>query len=145
MPADNFVVLLAEDSEHDIAATRRAWKKNGIVNPLKVVQDGQECLDYLHRRGDFSDPAEAPRPRVLLLDLHMPKVNGLEVLKQIRADENLHNLPVVVLTTSKAEEDRVKSYDLGANAFIVKPVGFDNFAEAIRDIHLFWKLVEEPD
>jgi len=145
MPDDNFVVLLAEDSEHDIAATKRAWKKNGILNPLKIVHDGQECLDYLYQRGDFSDPTEAPRPKVLLLDLHMPKVDGMEVLRQIRADEKLRNLPVVILTTSKAEEDRVSGYDLGVNAYIVKPVGFDNFAKAISNIHLFWRLVEESD
>ena len=137
-----FVVLLAEDSEHDIIATRRAWKKHNIVNPLMVVRDGEECLDYLYRRGRHADPGAAPRPKVLLLDLKMPKMDGLAVLKHIRDDDDLRHLPVVVLTTSKAERDRLESYELGVNAYIVKPVGFENFAEAIRRINLFWELVE---
>lgn len=137
-----FVVLLAEDSEHDIIATRRAWKKNSILNPLMVVRDGEECLDYLYRRGQYSDPETSPRPKVLLLDLNMPKMDGLSVLKHIRDDGDMRHLPVVVLTTSKAEQDRIESYECGANAYIVKPVGFENFAEAIRSINVFWQLVE---
>lgn len=141
----DFVVLLVEDSEHDILSVQRAWKRHGIVNPLMIVRDGEECLDYLHRRGAYADPGTAPRPGVILLDLHMPKMDGLEVLEHIRGDEELKNLLVVVLTTSKAEEDRVKSYDLGVNAYIVKPIGLENFSEAIRAIHMFWKLVELPE
>lgn len=137
-----FVVLLAEDSEHDIIATRRAWKKHNILNPLMVVRDGEECLDYLYRRGQYSDPETSPRPKVLLLDLNMPKMDGLSVLKHIRDDGDMRHLPVVVLTTSKAEQDRIESYECGANAYIVKPVGFENFAEAIRSINVFWQLVE---
>ncbi len=144
MSDEAFVVLMAEDSDHDILATQRAWMKHKIANPLKIVRDGEECLDYLHRRGQYADPGTSPRPRVLLLDLNMPKMDGFAVLKQIRENGELRHLPVVVLTTSKAEKDRVKSYDLGANAYIVKPVGFENFADAIRDINLFWKLVESP-
>jgi CheY-like chemotaxis protein len=140
-----FVVLMAEDNEHDIVATKRAWKENNIANPLYIVRDGEECLDYLHQRGKYSEPGSAPRPGILLLDIKMPKMDGLAVLKQIREDEKLHRLPVVILTTSKAEEDRLKSYDLGANAYIVKPVGFQNFAEAVRTINLFWELVELPE
>lgn len=145
MTDEESVILLAEDSDHDVLATQRAWKVHHILNPLKIVRDGEECLDYLHRRGKYANSNDAPRPKVLLLDLQMPKMDGLEVLKHIREDEDLRNLPVVILTTSKAEEDRVKGYELGANAYIVKPVGFDNFAEAIRTINLFWKLVESPD
>jgi CheY-like chemotaxis protein len=126
-------------------ATKRAWKENNIANPLYIVRDGEECLDYLHQRGKYSEPGSAPRPGILLLDIKMPKMDGLAVLKQIREDEKLHRLPVVILTTSKAEEDRLKSYDLGANAYIVKPVGFQNFAEAVRTINLFWELVELPE
>ena len=140
-----FVVLMAEDNEHDIVATKRAWKQNNIANPLYIVRDGEECLDYLHQRGKYSEPGSAPRPGILLLDIKMPKMDGLAVLKQIREDEKLHRLPVVILTTSKAEEDRLKSYDLGANAYIVKPVGFQNLAEAVRTINLFWELVELPE
>ena len=140
-----FVVLMAEDEQHDILATRRAWKKNNIANPLHVVRDGEECLDYLHRRAKYSEPGSAPRPGILLLDLKMPKLDGLAVLKHIREDEQLCRLPVIVLTTSRADEARVASYDLGANAYIVKPVGFQNLAEAVKIINLFWELVELPE
>jgi len=139
-----FVVLMAEDDEHDVVATKRAWKKHNIANPLYVVNDGEECLDFLHRRGKYSDPAKAPRPGIILLDIKMPKMDGLAVLRHIRQDGGLRRVPVVVLTTSKREEDQLKSYDLGANAFVVKPVGFSNFSEAVRTINLFWQLVELP-
>ncbi len=139
-----FVVLMAEDDEHDIIATKRAWKASQMANPLRIVNNGEECLDYLWRRGAYSDPASSPRPGILLLDLNMPRMDGLETLLHIRKSEQFRSLPVVMLTTSKAEEDRVRSYELGANAYIVKPIGFDNFSEAIRTINLFWKLVELP-
>ena len=140
-----FIVLMAEDNQHDIVATKRAWKENNIANPLYIVRDGEECLDYLHQRGKYGEPDAAPRPGILLLDLKMPKMDGLAVLKQIREDQKLRRLPVVILTTSKAEEDRLKSYDLGANAYIVKPVGFQNLAGAVRTINLFWELVDLPE
>lgn len=139
-----FVVLMAEDDEHDIIATKRAWKASQMANPLHIVNNGEECLDYLERRGVYSDPASSPRPGILLLDLNMPRMDGLETLQHIRKSELFHSLPVIILTTSKAEEDRVRSYELGASAYIVKPIGFDNFSEAIRTINLFWKLVELP-
>ena len=139
-----FVVLMAEDNEHDIIATKRAWKKNKIANPLYIVRDGQECLDYLYHRGKYSQKGTAPSPGILLLDIRMPKMDGLCVLENIRKNEKYHSLPVVILTTSKQEEDRIKSYDIGANAYIIKPIGFDNFADALKKIHLFWELVELP-
>ena len=144
MSQKSFVVLMAEDNEHDILATKRAWKKHHIKNPLYIVNDGEECLDYLYRRGKYSEPESAPRPGILLLDLNMPKMNGLTVLKHIRENEELRFLPVVILTTSKAEEERLRSYALGANAYIVKPVGFENFAQTVSTINLFWELVELP-
>jgi len=144
MDKEPFVVLMAEDDEHDIVATRRAWKKHHIANPLYIVNDGEECLDYLHQRGKYSEQGTAPRPGILLLDIKMPKMDGLVVLEHIRKEKELRLLPVVILTTSKAEEDRLRSYDLGVNAYIVKPVGFENFSEAVRTIHLFWRLVELP-
>ncbi len=140
-----FEVLLAEDDEHDVVAVRRAWEKYHVANPLYVVDNGEDCLDFLHQRGKYSEPGSAPRPGILLLDINMPKLDGLSVLKSIREDAKLHRLPVIVLTTSKDEEDRLKSYDLGANAYIVKPVGFDNFSHAVRTISLFWQLVELPE
>lgn len=141
----DFVILMAEDNEHDIVAAKRAWKKNNIINKLHLVKDGEECLDYLFQRGKYSEPGAAPRPGILLLDIKMPKIDGLKVLKHIRENEKLRSLPVVILTTSKAEVDRIKSYDLGANAYIVKPVGFNNFSETIKIINLFWKIVELPE
>jgi DNA-binding response OmpR family regulator len=138
------IVLMAEDDEHDVMATRRAWKANRMANRLFIVNDGEECLDYLFRRGSFCDPASAPTPGIVLLDINMPRMDGLETLKAIRDCARFKHLPVIMLTTSKAEEDRVKSYAYGANAYIVKPVGFENFSEAIRTINLFWKLVELP-
>jgi CheY-like chemotaxis protein len=140
----NFIVLMAEDDEHDVMATKRAWKTNRMENPLYIVNDGEECLDYLYRRGAYSDPATSPRPGIVLLDINMPKMDGLETLKAIKESAEFTHLPVIMLTTSQAEEDRLKSYSFGANAYIVKPIGFENFSEAIRTINLFWKLVELP-
>jgi len=144
MNKDPFVILMAEDDEHDIVATKRAWKKHRIANPLYIVNDGEECLDFLHQRGKYSEPGAAPRPGIVMLDIKMPKMDGLAVLKQIREDDEMRHLPVIILTTSKAEEDRIRGYDLGVNAYIVKPVGFDSFSEAVNTISLFWQLVELP-
>lgn len=144
MNTRTFPILLAEDSKHDIMAVQRAWKQHHILNPLHIVRDGEECLDFLFHRNRYTNPADAPRPGLLLLDLNMPKIDGLSVLQAIREHATLSRLPVVVLTTSKAEEDKVKSYDLGVNAYIMKPVEFEGFASAIRAINVFWQLVELP-
>lgn len=144
-PTRTLSILLAEDSKHDVMAVQRAWKMHSILNSLYVVRDGEECLHFLHRREQYAPPADAPRPGLLLLDLNMPKIDGLTVLRHIRESRELHRLPVVILTTSKADEDRINSYELGVNAYIMKPVGFENFAEAIRTINVFWQLVELPD
>ncbi len=137
----SLVILMAEDNKHDIVATQRAWKTHNITNPLYIVRDGEECLDYLYRRGPYSDPGSTPMPHLLLLDLKMPKLDGFGVLKAIREDQRFQRLHVVILTTSDNDEDRVKSYDLGISAYIRKPVGFGNFAAAIKTINLFWELV----
>ena len=113
MSNQTFVVLMAEDSEHDIIATKRAWKKFNIANPLHIVRDGEECLDYLFQRGQYGEPGSAPRPGILLLDINMPKKDGLTVLQVLRGDERFRRLPVIMLTTSKTEEDRIKSYNFG--------------------------------
>jgi len=146
MGKEPFAVLMAEDDEHDIVATKRAWKKHHIANPLYIVKNGEECLDFLQRKGRYAEPDSAPRPGILLLDINMPRMDGLTVLKRIREDddEKLRRLPVVILTTSKAEQDRIRGYELGANAYIVKPVGFENFSDAVKTISLFWQLVELP-
>lgn len=138
------VVLMAEDDEHDIIATQRAWKKNNISNKLYIVNNGEECLDYLYQRGKYSEPDSAPRPGILLLDIKMPKMDGFTLLRHIRNDDKLKKLPVIILTTSRAEEDRVKGYDLGVNAYIEKPIGFENLAKAVNAINIFWELVELP-
>lgn len=145
MGKDPFLVLMAEDDEHDILATKRAWKKHHIVNPLYIVYDGEECLDFLYHQGKYDTPHAMPQPGILLLDIKMPRMDGLAVLNYIRNDGHLRRLPVIMLTTSEAEEDRLRSYNLGANAYIVKPVGFDNFSKAVRTISLFWQLVELPE
>ncbi len=145
MEKQPFVVLLAEDSEHDIRAARRVWAKNEIRNPLRVVQDGEECLDYLLRRGAYESPESSPRPGVLLLDLNLPKVDGFEVLAQVRADPKLRRLPVVVLSTSDRAADINRCYDLGANAFLSKPFGMDNLSHCLAGFNSFWEMVGLPD
>jgi len=145
MAKEPFIVLMAEDDEHDILAVRRAWKKRNLTNPLYIVNDGEECLDYLHRRGKYSEQGTAPRPGIVLLDIKMPKMDGLAVLEYIRKSDEFRRLPVIILTTSKDEQDRLKSYDLLANAYIIKPIGFDNFSEAVNTINLFWELVQLPE
>ena len=145
MAKEPFIVLMAEDDEHDILAVRRAWKKRNINNPLYIVNDGEECLDYLHQRGKYSEQGTAPRPGIVLLDIKMPRMDGLAVLEYIRKSDEFNRLPVIILTTSKDEQDRLKSYDLLANAYIIKPIGFDNFSEAVNTINLFWELVQLPE
>lgn len=145
MPDSPFIVLMAEDSEHDVRAVRRVWERSAIRNPLRVVRNGQECLDYLLRRGDYADPSSSPRPGILLLDLNMPLVDGFEVLRSIKEIPGLRRMPVVVLTTSSRDEDLARSYDLGANAYMTKPVGMEKLGEALERLHLFWELVELPD
>jgi CheY-like chemotaxis protein len=134
-------ILLVEDNLQDIEITRRALAKGRVGNELMVVRNGEEALDYLHRRGKFQDPNASPRPGMILLDLNLPKVGGLEVLQQIKKDESLKAIPVIVLTVSQREQDIVRSYDLGVNTYIQKPVEFDNFMRVINTVHEYWVLV----
>jgi len=145
MPKQPLVVLMVEDNEHDILATQRAWRMHRIANPLYIVTDGEACLSYLHQHGPYSAPGIAPSPGLLLLDLDIPKIDGISVLKHIREDDRLHCLPVVVFTTSQLEADRIRSYNLHVNAYIRKPTGFHSFAEILRILNLFWELVELPE
>jgi len=136
-------ILLVEDSEQDIELTIAALDEFQIANQVDVARDGAEALDYLYRRGRFATrlPGE---PVVILLDLKMPKVDGIEVLRQLKADPALKFIPVVMLTSSREEQDLVRSYALGVNAYVVKPVDFQQFVESVRQIGAFWVLINEP-
>jgi len=128
-------ILLVEDNPGDVRLTREALKDAKVANNLNVVNDGEQALDYLNRRGRFAD---ATRPDLVLLDLNLPKVDGREVLASIKADSDLKRIPVVVLTTSSAEEDILRSYDLHANCYVTKPVEFDSFLKIVESIDDFW-------
>lgn len=136
-------ILLVEDSPNDVELTLAALEKCQLANSVDVVRDGAEALDYLFARGDY-EKRNTGTPVVVLLDLKLPKVDGLEVLRQIKRDETLRSTPVVMLTSSREETDLVASYDLGVNAFVVKPVEFEHFFEAIRDLGMFWAVLNEP-
>jgi len=137
------MILLVEDNPDDEALTLRALKKNNIGNDLAVVRDGAEALDFLFCTGTFADRDPHDKPQVILLDLKLPKVDGLEVLRRIRADERTCLLPVVILTSSKEDTDLVKSYSLGANSYVRKPVDFNQFVEAVRTLGLYWLVLNE--
>jgi CheY-like chemotaxis protein len=136
-------ILLAEDNENDVELTLTALQECRLSNEVEVVRDGAEALDYIYQRGTYSGRVDG-LPCVILLDLKMPRVDGLEVLRQIKSDPALRHIPVVMLTSSREEKDLVLSYDLGVNAFVVKPVDFDQFLQAIRALGMFWALVNEP-
>ncbi len=136
-------ILLVEDDPHDVELTLTALTENHLTNEIVVVRDGAEALEYLYRRGAY-EGREAGNPAVVLLDLKLPKVDGLEVLKRIKADPELRTVPVVMLTSSREERDLAESYDLGANAYVVKPVGFRDFIEAVRKVGLFWTVINQP-
>jgi CheY-like chemotaxis protein len=132
------VILLVEDDRGDQELTRRALQEGKIQNELRIVEDGEEALAYLFRRGKYKDPATSPRPDLLLLDLNLPRVDGREVLERVRADATLRRMAVVVLTTSRQEEDILRSYEVGCNSFITKPVGMEQFIQVIRALEEYW-------
>jgi two-component system response regulator len=140
---ENKMILLVEDNPDDEALTIRALKKNNIGNDLAVVRDGAEALEFLFCTGAYADRDPNDRPQVILLDINLPKVDGLEVLHRIRADENTRLLPVVILTSSKEEQDMIRGYSLGANSYVRKPVDFDEFVEAVRQLGLYWLILNE--
>lgn len=137
-------ILLVEDNPNDVELTQHALRKNNIVNRIHVARDGSEALDFLYARGVYKDRDINHRPKVILLDLKLPKVDGLEVLKIIKGDEQMKTIPVVVLTSSREEQDIVKSYQLGVNSYIVKPVDFEKFADAVSNLGLYWLLLNQP-
>jgi len=136
-------LLLVEDNARDEALTLRALKKNNIANEVIVARDGVEALDYLFGTGKYEGRDTTIMPQMIMLDLKMPKLDGLQVLKAIRGDERTKRLPVVVFTSSSEQEDMIKSYDLGANSYVRKPVDFDGFAEAVRHLGLYWLILNE--
>jgi two-component system, response regulator len=137
------MILLVEDNPDDEALTLRALQKNNIINEVVVARDGAEALDFLFGTGAYAGRDLSLMPEVILLDINLPKINGLEVLGKIRANERTRLLPVVILTTSNEEQDKLKSYTLGANSFIRKPVDFLQFSEAIRQLGVYWLLLNQ--
>jgi CheY-like chemotaxis protein len=141
-PPNPLVILMADDDEDDRQSTSEAFKEHHLANEFFTVNDGEELMDFLKRRGKHKD---APRPGLILLDLNMPRMDGREALKEIKSDPSLRQIPVVILTTSREEEDILKTYDLGANSFISKPVGFESLMELVRTMTRYWfQLVELP-
>ncbi|CAN5917314.1 response regulator [soil metagenome] len=138
------VILLVEDNPSDEELTLRALKKSNILNRVVVVRDGAEALDWLFRTGSHAERSTDEVPQVILLDLKLPKIDGLEVLRSIRADERTKLLPVVVLTSSIQEQDVVASYGLGANSYVRKPVDFTQFVDAVRQLGLYWLVINQP-
>lgn len=137
-------ILLVEDNPDDVKITERALQKGKVLNRLYIARDGQEAIDFLFNKGEYADPQKAPRPGLILLDINLPKVNGIDVLKKVKADEKLRRIPIIMLTVSKRDEDIVRSYDLGVNSYIIKPVEFDKFVETIKNIELYWLLTNIP-
>jgi two-component system, response regulator len=136
-------IILVEDNPADAELTLDALQTHRLANRVKVLRDGQEALDYFFGTGNYAGRDVCNRPKVVLLDLKLPKVDGLDVLRSLRADERTRTLPIVVLTSSNEHRDRIKSYDLGVNSYIVKPVEFDKFADAVAEIGLYWVLMNK--
>lgn len=136
-------IILVEDNSSDAELALRALKKNNILNPILHLQDGEEVLDYLFAEGQYQHRNINELPKLILLDLKMPKVDGLEVLQRIKSDERTKVIPVVLLTSSKEQKDIIDGYKLGVNSYIVKPVGFENFVKAISEIGLYWLVVNQ--
>ena len=139
-------ILLAEDDDDDFFLTQQALQQNRLVNEVHRAKDGEELMDYLHHRGEFTEPENAPTPSLILLDLNMPRMDGREALREIKSDPVLRRYPVVVLTTSRADEDIVRSYELGVNSFITKPVTFQGLVDAMKVLNRYWfEVVELPE
>ena len=144
-PGRPITILMADDDADDRLLCQQALDESRVLNDLRFVEDGEQLLDYLYRRGNYTDAEKTPRPGLILLDLNMPRKDGREALKEIKADPDLRRIPIVVMTTSQAEEDIYRSYDLGANSFVTKPVTFDRLVELMKALGQFWvEFVEIP-
>ena len=144
-PARPITILLADDDADDRMLAKDALKESRLANDLRFVENGEELMEYLRRQGQFAEDGKAPTPGLILLDLNMPRKDGREALKEIKSDPNLRHIPIVVLTTSKAEEDIYRTYDLGVNSFITKPVTFDGLVNVMRTLGTYWfEIVELP-
>jgi len=141
---DHVEILLVEDNPNDVELTLRALKKNNLVNKVLVVSDGAQALDFIFRTGAYAGKGADNHLKVILLDLKLPKVNGIEVIRKIKSNEKTKVIPVIVLTSSEEEKDVTESYGLGVNSYIVKPVDFDKFAKTVADIGLYWLLINKP-
>jgi two-component system response regulator len=144
MTIEDKMILLVEDNPDDVKLMQRAFKHAGVANPVAVAKDGVEALDFVFARGAFADRTEQPLPMLVVLDLKLPKLDGLEVLKQIRGDERTRYLPVVILTSSIEEQDMVSGYALGANSYVRKPVDFTQFVDAAKLLGMYWLMVNQP-
>jgi two-component system, response regulator len=142
-PNNTVEILLVEDNPRDVDLTLRAMRKRNLANKVHVVRDGAEALDFIFARGEYAQRDKDRRPKVILLDLKLPKVDGLEVLRQIKADETTRLIPVVILTSSNDERDMVESYRLGVNSYIAKPVDFDKFMDSVQTLGLYWLLINK--
>ena len=138
MEGEPLVILLVEDNPDHTELILRSFQDYRVVNQIYHIPDGEAALDYLFRRGEYADPQKSPRPHVILLDLRLPKVDGMEVLKEIKAGEELRRIPVVILTTSEAERDIARAYDNHANSYLVKPIGFGKFTQLMDDLGFYW-------
>lgn len=136
-------ILIVEDNPEDAEIALRALKKNKLANNVLVVEDGEEALDFVFKKGKYSGQPGKCRPKIILLDLKLPKISGLEVLKEIKGDPSTRIIPVIVLTSSKEESDIIESYNLGVNSYIVKPVDFDKFVEAVKELGIYWLLLNQ--
>ena len=134
-------ILFIEDNHHEAELTIRSLKKHNLVNKLKHIDDGAEALDFIFSKGIYSDRENSPTPKLIILDLKLPKVDGLEILRQLKADDRTKTIPVVILTSSQEERDVIESYRLGVNSYIVKPVNFESFTTAVADLGLYWMIL----
>jgi len=136
-------ILIVEDNKNDAEMALRAFKKNHLTNNIYVVSDGEEALDFIYAKSKFESRKDAADPKIILLDLKLPKISGLEVLRKIKTDPEKKVIPVIIMTSSKEEKDMIESYQLGVNSYIVKPVDFDKFVDAVRDLGFYWLLLNQ--